>query len=64
MKSLPSELAIRNQIKEEIGDEETITFLHRNMLSQKFGVVEPVILDGEVNYWEMRERMGDRYDRR
>ena len=48
------EQALQQQVREEIGDEENIKFPRKNMLLQKFGVILPVLLEHEIEYWEMR----------
>jgi len=49
------EQELRNQVKDEIGDDENIKFPEKNILLQKYGVIPPVLLDGEVEYWTERD---------
>ena len=46
------EQAVRAQIKEEIGDDENITFKQKNQLSLKYGLTDTVICEGEIAFWE------------
>ncbi len=48
------EQALQQQVREEIGDEENIKFPRKNQILQKYGVVPPVLLENEIEYWEMR----------
>ena len=48
------EQALQQQVREEIGDEENIKFPRKNQILQKYGVVAPVLLEHEIEYWEMR----------
>jgi len=43
-KSVEQEL--RQQVRNEIGDDENIKFPAKNILLQKFGVIPPVLLPG------------------
>jgi hypothetical protein len=43
------EQAVRNAVKEEIGDDE-ITFKQKNMIRQKFGEI-PAIVTQEDQFW-------------
>ena len=55
------EQAVRQQVKDEIGDVEDMPFKQKNMLSQKFGVSPAFVTLDEIAYWEMRETAGDNY---
>ena len=46
------EQALQQQVREEIGDEENIKFPRKNQILQKYGVVPPVILAGEIELWQ------------
>lgn len=46
------EQAVKQQIKLEIGDDETITFKQKNQLSLKYGLTTPIITEDEINFWE------------
>ena len=59
MTSQSVEQAVRSAIKLEIGDDENITFKQKNMLSQKYGMTPAILIDNELDYWEMREKAGD-----
>ena len=48
------EQALQQQVREKIGDEENIKFPRKNQILQKYGVVPPVLLEHEIEYWEMR----------
>ena len=49
------EQALQQQVREEIGDEENIKFPRKNQILQKYGVVPPVLLEHEIEYWEMKQ---------
>jgi hypothetical protein len=42
-------------VRDEIGDDENIKFPAKNMLLQKYGVIPPVLLEHEIEYWQMRQ---------
>jgi hypothetical protein len=63
MSNVSVEQAVKIQVKEEIGDDENITFKQKNMLGQKFGVTPAIVTAEEIAYWEMRETTGDGYVR-
>jgi hypothetical protein len=42
------EQAVRNAIKEEIGDEENVPFPRKNQILQKFGAIPTVVLASEL----------------
>lgn len=44
--------ALRQQVKEEIGEDENITFKQKNMLNQKFGIQPAFITPEELAGWE------------
>ena len=64
MANVSVEQALRSQVKFDIGDDENITFKHKNMLLQKYGTIPAHVTAEEIAYWEMREREGDGYVRR
>jgi len=43
---------LNQQVRDEIGDDENIKFPAKNMLLQKYGVIPPVLLEHEIEYWE------------
>jgi hypothetical protein len=53
--------AVRDAVKEEIGDVEDMKFPEKHMLHQKFGVIPAIVTKEEILYWEMREQEGDSY---
>ena len=46
---------LNQQVRDEIGDDENIKFPAKNMLLQKYGVIPPVLLEHEIEYWQMRQ---------
>ena len=60
---MTAEQATRNAVKEEIGEDEGLTFKQKNQLAQKFGVIPAYVTLDEIAYWEMRESAGDSYVR-
>lgn len=57
------EKELQNQVKAEIGDDETLTFKQKAILAQKYGVTPAFYTAKELMYWEMREKEGDSYVR-
>jgi len=53
---------LNQQVRDEIGDDENIKFPAKNMLLQKYGVIPPVLLENEIEYWGMRGCEGDDYE--
>ncbi len=49
------ELYLQKQVKDEIGDDETLTFKQKTVLAQKFGVTPAFYSEEELAYWERRE---------
>lgn len=47
--------AIRNQVKEELGDEENVSFKRKNMLLQKYGATPTVLTDEDKFCLELEE---------
>jgi hypothetical protein len=62
MANVSVEQALKSQVKFDIGDDEDITFKQKNMLLQKYGVTPAVLIEGELDYWEMRTGAGDLSD--
>ena len=62
MANVSVEQALRSQVKFDIGDDEDMTFKQKNMLLQKYGVAPAVLIEGELEYWEMRDDRGDLSD--
>jgi spore coat protein CotH len=56
------EQAVKNAVKEEIGDVEDMPFKKKNQLNQKFGAANAVLIEYELDYWEMREKAGNLSD--
>ena len=50
------EQAVKQQIKLEIGDDETITFKQKNQLSQKYGLTAAVITEEDKIWFDLEER--------
>ena len=57
------EQSLKQQVKDEIGDDETLTFKQKNQLNQKYGVTPAITTGDELMYWDMRASEGDRYVR-
>ena len=47
-----AEQAARNAVREEVGDDENLTFKEKNQLAQKFGVIPAYVTLDEIAYWE------------
>ncbi len=47
------EQSLNQQVKEEIGDEENVSFLRKNQLLQKYGVKPAIVTKDEQVYWGM-----------
>jgi hypothetical protein len=61
MTNISVEQALKSQVKEEIGDDENITFKQKHQLGQKYGIIPANVTAEEIAYWEMREQEGDGY---
>ena len=48
MKNASLEQNLQQQVRDEIGDDESIKFLRKNQLLQKYGVIPPVLLQNEI----------------
>lgn len=48
------EQAVRQQVKDEIGDVENMPFKQKNMILQKYGAVPTVVTQEEIDFWETR----------
>ena len=44
------EQSLNQQVKEEIGDEENVSFLRKNQLMQKYGVKPAIVMKSEQAY--------------
>ena len=44
------EQSLNQQVKEEIGDEENVSFLRKNQLMQKYGVKPAIVTKSEQAY--------------
>ena len=47
------EQALRQQMRDEIGDDENLNFKAKNMLLQKFGLQPAVITEEELEFWNL-----------
>lgn len=43
---------VRQQVRDEIGDDEGLTFKQKNMLNQKFGIQPAFVTLDEIAFWE------------
>jgi hypothetical protein len=50
------EQSLRQQVKDEIGDDEGLTFKQKNMLLQKFGLQPAFVPNEELEFWEDLDR--------
>jgi len=50
------EQSIQQQVREEIGDDETMKFPAKNIILQKFGAIPPVITAEELAAAEIYDR--------
>ena len=61
MANVSVEQSLQQQVRNEIGDDETMKFPAKNQLLQKFGVIPPVLLGKEIEHWDWRVDVGDDY---
>ena len=52
MTNQTAEQAARNAVREEVGDDENLTFKEKNQLAQKFGVIPAYVTLDEIEFWE------------
>ena len=48
-----AEQAARNAVREEVGDDENLTFKEKNQLAQKFGVIPAYVTLDEIEFWNL-----------
>jgi hypothetical protein len=55
MQNASVEQAVRQQMRDEIGDDETLNVKAKNMLLQKFGLQPAYFTAEELGYWQNEE---------